>query len=304
VITRPEAPRRLLADSPVEDELDVVGPAEVQVFPNHLVEEDPARHGAVQYLRQTELGLEDRELIAVTGPAVTDGKRVRQARQPLAPQGLDPRGREPVAQRLEQPGLRAADNAVVQRLVGDAPLGELALDVLVPIETELGGVREVRAELQEEGAEVSIDAIEVVVVHHRRGPHQPGIRLAGLGIPTPLGREDRGLLLCLADEEDALVPGEPGQVLGHHLVLPLAFLEGDQRERVLDHEGLDGRHEGLAHRSHEGRRRKQVAAMRPEEPRHAALGLQPWYVYVEVHPVDALHFQRYVLAQNLRHRAW
>ncbi len=78
----------------------MVGPAEVQVFPNHLVEEDPARHGAVQYLRQTELGLEDRELIAVTGPAVTDGKRVRQARQPLAPQGLDPRGREPVAQRL------------------------------------------------------------------------------------------------------------------------------------------------------------------------------------------------------------
>ena len=93
-------------------------------------------------------------------------------------------------------------------------------------------------------------------------------------------------------------------MLGHHGVLPLTFLERDQRERVLGHEGLDGRHEGLAHWSHERRGRKQLAAMRPEKPRHAALGLQPGDVHVEVHPVEAFHLERRVLAQDLTHRAW
>ena len=49
---------------------------------------------------------------------------------------------------------------------------------------------------------------------------------------------------------------------------------------------------------------KRLAAMRAEEPGHAALGLEPRDVHVEVHPVDALDLQGHVVAQDLRHGAW
>jgi hypothetical protein len=51
-------------------------------------------------------------------------------------------------------------------LVGDPFLGQLALDILVAVDTELGVVREVRGELEGERAEVLIKAVEVEVVDH------------------------------------------------------------------------------------------------------------------------------------------
>ena len=290
---------RLLGHPPLEDELDLIGTAEVEVLANDLVEEDPTGHGPVEHLREAELGLQDRELVAVAGAAIAGRKGMRQARQPLPQQGLDLGRRQPIGQRLQLPGGRTGQNAVVERLVGQPPLRELTLEVLVPVETELGVVREVGAELQEERAEVPIDAIEVVMVHHGRGAHQPGIGLTGLGVPASLSPADRRLLLGLADEQDALLASEPSQVLGHHRVLALTFLEGDQRHRLLRHEPVDRPHERLAHRGHEGRGRKQLAPVRTEEVRHPAFILEPGNIHVEVHPVDALDLERPVWSRRI-----
>jgi hypothetical protein len=48
---------------------------------------------------------------------------------------------------------------------------QLALEVLVPVQIDLGVVRKVGAELQEEGAEVAIHTVEVVMIHQGRQPH-------------------------------------------------------------------------------------------------------------------------------------
>ena len=63
---------------------------------------------------------------------------------------------------LQSTGVGAAQDAVVQGLEGDPFLGQLSLDVLVAVDAELGVVGEVGAELEEERAEVLVDAVEVV----------------------------------------------------------------------------------------------------------------------------------------------
>ena len=53
-------------------------------------------------------------------------------------------------------GVGAGHDAVVQRLERDPPLRELALDILVSVQAQLGIVGKVGAELQEERAEVLV----------------------------------------------------------------------------------------------------------------------------------------------------
>jgi hypothetical protein len=55
----------------------------------------------------------------------------------------------------------AREDAVIQSFEGDAFLDELPLDVFVTVDAKLGVVREIRAELQKERAEVVVDAVEI-----------------------------------------------------------------------------------------------------------------------------------------------
>jgi len=185
----------------------------------NLLEEQAAGHGAIEDLGETELGLPDRELIAVARSAILGGERVRQLPQPLARERVDLFGREPIAEPLDPPGVGTRQNAVIERFVGDPPLGELPLHVLVAVEAEFGIVRKVRAELQEERAEVPIHGVEVEVVDHRRRTDEPGIGLAGRGVAALLGPQHGRLLLRPPDEHHALGGGEALQVRRHHVVL-------------------------------------------------------------------------------------
>jgi len=74
----------LLGHPAIEDELDLVGAAEVEVLSNDLFEEHPAGHGPVQHLRQAELGLQDRELVAVAGAPIATLVKVHPLRLVLA----------------------------------------------------------------------------------------------------------------------------------------------------------------------------------------------------------------------------
>ena len=81
--TGSEPPRGALADAPAEDQLHVIGPADVQILADHFLEENPTGSRLVQDLGQRELCLEDRYVVAVAGRAILRGKRVRQPRQPF-----------------------------------------------------------------------------------------------------------------------------------------------------------------------------------------------------------------------------
>jgi len=168
----------------------------------------------------------------------------------------------------------------------------------VPVETELGVVREVTAELEKERSELPIHAVEVVVVDHGGRPHQPGVGLPSVRM-TPLLRADHArLLLGLPDEQDPFLAVEAGQVLAGDFVLALSFGEGDHRDPLLAREALNLLDEGVADRLQQHRRRDRVAAVAAEETNHSKFMLQFRNVSVEVEPVNALHFQRDVLAQD------
>ena len=90
---------------------------------------------------------------------------------------------------------------------GDPALRQLAFEPLVPIQTELGGIGKVGAELDEERAEVAVEDVDVVMIDHRGRADDPGIGLP-VRVPPLLGAEDAGFLLRLADEQHAFLAVE------------------------------------------------------------------------------------------------
>ncbi len=129
--------------------------------------------------------------------------------------------------------------------------GQLALGVFVAVQAQLGVVRKVGAELEEERAEVAVHCIEIVVVDHGRGLDDPRVGLAGAGAVPLLGAEDRRLFLGLADEDDAFLGREAAQPLGHHIILALAFVKQHQRNLMLRDETVQRCDKLPAHRVHQ-----------------------------------------------------
>ena len=135
-----EASRGPSADAPLEDQGDLIGTSEIEVVTDHLLEEDATRKGPVQGLGQGELGLEDRDVVAVARSTVGSGEGVRQDAQPLADEAVDLGRAEPGADRVETLRVLAGEKAIVEGLEGDAgPLG-LALGPLVAVQADLGVV--------------------------------------------------------------------------------------------------------------------------------------------------------------------
>ena len=168
----------------------------------------------------------------------------------------------------------------------------------MPVDAQLGVVGEVRAELQEERAEVVVDGVEVELVDHRRRGGQPRVGVAGGGVVAALGAYHLRLLLRLADVEDALAAGPPAEVLPGTVVLALAAAEQHDLDVVAGGEALDGVDEALGHGGHQGRGRYGRAAHLAEEVRRPRGPLEQGHVDVEVHPVDALQGQGRVLYQT------
>jgi hypothetical protein len=229
---------------------------------------------------------------------------MRQARQPLAQQAVDLGVIQAVADLLQGGRLVAPAHPVVEGLEGDAAFGQLALGVFVAVETELGVVREVGAELEEERAEVAVHAVEVDVIDHRRGFHDPRVGGPGLRIAPTLGAHHPRLLLRLADVQHAFSVLEILQVLLRHVVLALPLLEVHHVHALLLGEAIHRRHERLGHRRHRRGRGKALSVVRMQIPHHPAHALQLRHVHIQVHPVDGLRLQRDVIAQHFCHRLW
>src|SRR5215471_14056634 len=87
-------------DPAFEDEFDLLGAAQVVVLADHLLEEQTTVQRLVEDLRGGELGLQDRDIIAIAGLAVGSREGMWQKPQPFAQQRIDLGGGESVANRL------------------------------------------------------------------------------------------------------------------------------------------------------------------------------------------------------------
>ena len=170
------------------------------------------------------------------------------------------------------------------------------------IQTELGVVREIAAELQKEGTEVVVHGIDVVLVDHGGGADQPGIRCASLRVIAPLGPHHGRPFLGLADVDHSLLAAVLGQIARRHLIFPLPLGETDQRHSLLPGELLQARHERRGDRFHQHRGDHFGAALLPEETMDTEHVLQLGHVHVEVQAVDTFHFQDHMLSKHAGHR--
>ena len=87
--SRAKAPGRAPGHAPGKDQLHPIGSAEIEILPDHFLEEATARERSVQYLGQCELRLQDREPIPVACGPMLGRKRMRQPPEPFAKHRLD-----------------------------------------------------------------------------------------------------------------------------------------------------------------------------------------------------------------------
>ena len=158
----------------------------------------------------------------------------------------------------------------------------------MPVDAELGAVGEVGTELDEEGSEVLVDAIEVVEIDHRARINDP--RIIGLADVSALGAGHPRLFLRDPDEDDSLLLGETAQPLLHDVVLALALFKVNHLDALLLGKMLDPGHKALGHFGHLLGRGEAETEMLANEPRHAARAGQLRDIGVEIHPIDAFEF--------------
>ena len=161
------------------------------------------------------------------------------------------------------------------------------------VEAELRAVGKIGAELQEERPEVPVVTVKIVLVDRRLAVDDPRDGAAGLGA-NARGAWHPGVLLGDTDENHPFVPAglfEPTQLLLHHLILALAFLEAHQFQPFARNEGTDLTHEGLRHRHHLLGRGVTVPEITAAKCGDAAFAGELRHVGVEIHPIDAFQFQ-------------
>src|SRR5918998_4808213 len=72
-----EEPRRASGHPPIKDQLYPIRGSEIEIFTDDFLEELPSGPWEIQHLSERELGLEDRQVIAVPGArsSVRNGRR-------------------------------------------------------------------------------------------------------------------------------------------------------------------------------------------------------------------------------------
>ena len=123
-----------------KDQLNLFGPAQSQMLANDFLEEAATAGAPVPHLGEGELGLQHRESIAIARAPVGGTEGMGQSGQPLAEEPLDLAGGEALTDLLCPLDIGTGAQAVVQGRKGDPCLGQLPLEILVPVEAELGWI--------------------------------------------------------------------------------------------------------------------------------------------------------------------
>ena len=139
-------------DLALEQQLDPVGPAEVEVLADDLLEELPAAQGPVEDLGAADLQLQDRQPVAEAGGRVGRRQGQRQLPGPAPKQGLDVGRAQTVAEPpAARPGRAQRRKPLSSAVKAIPPPRQLALGPLVAVEAQLQRVGGVAADLEEAG---------------------------------------------------------------------------------------------------------------------------------------------------------
>jgi hypothetical protein len=139
-----------------------VGATDAHVVGHESFEEGSRPAGIVEHQGARHLHLAHGQLPPVPGCPVGVGERGGNVGDPAVEEGLDVGGSEPVAEGLEPVGTGAGSEPVDELAEGDPRPTGPALSPLVAVDPHLGGIRKVGADLDEAGAEVPVQHIEVV----------------------------------------------------------------------------------------------------------------------------------------------
>src|SRR5450755_3416030 len=99
------------------------GRPEVEILTDDVFKEHASGERPVKHLGEGELGLQDRDVIAIPSLTVATRERVRQGLEPLAGQRVDLPGAQPVTDPLQTPRVLTPSKAVIQRCERDARVG-------------------------------------------------------------------------------------------------------------------------------------------------------------------------------------
>ena len=255
-------------------------------------------------LSERKLRLQHREPVAIAGLSVGHRIGVRQRCEPFAEKSLDLPFIESLRDALRRRRVPTAQEPVVERFEFDAPPGQLPLEILVPVEAELARVGKVGAELDEEGSEVFVHAVKIIVVYHGRGVVNP--RDGAPALPEALadGARHASLLLGDADKEDTLPRFELPQPLVHDIVFAHPFLKADNRGRLSLHEVEHLAAKPFAQGHRFLGRSEPVALVAAEIGCHSRCARQLRHIEVQIHAVDAFQLKDDIFTLEFRDVFW
>jgi hypothetical protein len=176
----------------------------------------------------------------------------------------------------------------------------------VPVEPDLGRIREVGADLDEARPEVGVADVEVVdadaaLLAEELKAHR--LRLGG----AVAGADDPLELLAGDDRHDPEAPlALCGLQIGPHVVelavIPtraIRLFQVQDRDPLVVGEALDVAAEAVADRPQQRGRRDRLAQMARDEPHDLPTDLQARHVRIEIQPIDALDLQRHMTIENV-----
>ena len=295
---RPAPPDRM----PGEDQLDLVGAADVQVVRDQGLEESAGVAGLGEHDGARHLDLAHRQFPPVPGGLIGVGQWHRQDREPALGELGDLRRAEPVADGLQPGGVIGGGEPVGQLGEPDPGVDRLTLGPLMAVDPDLGRVGEVSADLDEPRTEVVVPEVEVIAGHTPVGlvegePRSPGR-------PLPLGPgEHTGVLLGDPDR------GHPGparlglgrQVGPHGLDLAVGLGEPHHRDVVLLGEAGHRPAERGTDLVEDRRGRDRIAQVRGQEADHLPADLQVVHPAVQIDPIQTLQIQRHLPVEDVVH---
>ncbi len=161
----------------------------------------------------------------------------------------------------------------------------------MPVDAELAGVGKIRAELDEEWPEVSVHAVEVVVIDHGTGVVDPRNGAPALSEAFADGARDGCLFLRDADEDDTLGGLELPQAFLHHVVFTHPFLETDNLNVLALGKVEHLPAKPLAQCHGVFGRGEPVALVAAEIGSHTARAGRLGDIKVQIHPVDAFQLE-------------
>ena len=230
------------------------------------------------------------------------GQRHRQDREPAFGERLDGGRTKPVADRLQACGIVGGGEPVGQLGEPDPGVGGLAFGPLVPVDPNLGRVREVGADLDERRPEVVIPEVEVVAGDAAVGLVKGEPRDAVGSLALGAGEHVRVLLR----DPDRGHPGPAGlglrdEVGPHLLDLAVGLGEPHHRDVLLVGEAIHRPTERRPDLVEDRRGRDRIPQVRGQEADHLPADLQVRHIGVQVDPIQTLQVQHHMPVQDVIH---